>query len=103
MNESALALVKRLSEESIVSLERDAWEAVAGQFEEIERHATFIGGDLIIIQLDSGFAAVEQPESEKRVIRRLPDSDAVRRFVDQRRQEYDRMWDGCGCKINYYS
>jgi len=23
-------------------------------------------------------------------------------FIDERMETYDRMWDGCGCKVDYY-
>lgn len=103
MKETAPDLIKRLLDESIVVLERNEWEAVADQFEETERHSTFIAGDLVIVRVDSMFAAVEQPDSKKRVLRLLRTNDEVRNFVEQRKEEYERMWDGCGCKVDYYS
>jgi hypothetical protein len=33
----------------------------------------------------------------------LGDEDEVRRFVRERLEAYDRMWDGCGCKVDYYN
>ena len=94
---------QRLIDESIVPLEDDEWTAVADQFEELERHSTSISGDLLIVRLGSLLAAVEQPSPGKRVVRRLADRDEARRFVEQRMQDYDRIWDGCGCRIDYYS
>ena len=103
MNDAARTLSERLINESIVQLDADDWTVVADQFEELERHSTSICGDLLIIRLESEFAAVEQPTPDTRVVRRLADRDEARHFVEQRLQEYDRMWDGCGCKIDYYS
>jgi tetrahydromethanopterin S-methyltransferase subunit G len=84
-------------------MDEDEWTAIADRFEELERHPTSISGDLLIVRLESVLAAVEQPTPGKRVVRRLDDLDEARRFVEQRLQVYDRMWDGCGCKIDYYS
>jgi len=50
----------------------------------------------------AGLAAVERPGAGRRVVRPLPDEEAVRRFVADRLTAYERMWDGCGCKIDYY-
>jgi hypothetical protein len=36
------------------------------------------------------------------VIRRLADEAAAARFVADRLATYERMWDGCGCRIDYY-
>lgn len=103
MSVAADALVLRLADETIVPLEEAEWDAVASEFEELDRHSTFISGDLLIVRLESTVAAVEQPAPGKRVIRRLADLEAARRFTDSRLAEYERMWDGCGCKIDYYS
>ena len=31
----------------------------------------------------------------------VADLEAAGRFVDNRLAAYDRMWDGCGCKVDY--
>ena len=103
MKDKACELVERLSTQPIVPLEVAEWEEIADQFEVTERHPTFIAGELLIVRVDSRYAAVEQPANDKRVVRRLDTLDEVRRFVTGRLEDYERMWDGCGCKINYYS
>ncbi|KPK83126.1 MAG: hypothetical protein AMS25_01180 [Gemmatimonas sp. SM23_52] len=100
---TAEELKRRLSSEPIVRLAAAEWAALADDFDELERHATHVAGDLIIVRTEVGPAAVEQPSREERVIRRLADGDEARRFVQRRLEEYERMWDGCGCKIDYYS
>ena len=99
---SADALTARLAAETIVPLSWEEWESVAGDFEELERHATGVAGDLFIVDGPSGLAAVEQPTPGKRLVRALSSVDAAREFVLQRLAQYERMWDGCGCKIDYY-
>ena len=103
MNDAAKTLAERLLNEPIITLSADDWTAIADRFEVLERHSTSIGGDLLIVRGDSLLAAVEQPAPGETVVRRLADRDEVHSFVEQRLQEYDRMWDGCGCRIDYYS
>ena len=69
----------------------------------IESHDTCLAGDLRIISTPAGPAAVEQPKPDRRVVRLLSDETEVRRFVRERLDTYDRMWDGCGCKVDYYT
>ena len=45
--------------------------------------------------------AVEEPTSRQRVLRRLAE-DEVAAFVKDRLDTYERMWDGCGCKVEYF-
>jgi len=100
---TAEELTRRLEDEGVVSLKAEEWAGVADAFVEIERHDTHVAGDLVIVRTPAGPAAVEAPRPHQRVIRRLADMDKVRRFVADRLATYERMWDGCGCKIDYLS
>jgi hypothetical protein len=95
-------LADRLRDERIVVLGAGEWSAVAGGLEVIARHDTGVAGDLLIVRVDGGVAAVEEPKADERVVRRLADDEEARRFVESRLEAYERMWDGCGCKIDYY-
>ena len=35
------------------------------------------------------------------LVRIRPDLEAAEEFVRRRLEIYERMWDGCGCKVNY--
>lgn len=95
-------LQRRLSTEDIVTVDEADWEEVRHAFPEVERHPTHIAGDLIIVRDAHGPVAVEEPATRRRVLRRLADDADVRRFVQDRLDTYERMWDGCGCKVEYY-
>lgn len=41
-------------------------------------------------------------ERDARVARFLGGPDAADAFVQKRMEEYERMWDGCGVKVDYY-
>ena len=96
------ALIRRIATESIVALELAEWEQVRGALTEVERHPTYIAGDLVIMRDDRGLLAVEEPDSRTRVLRRLGGEADAHRFVRDRLDTYERMWDGCGCKVDYY-
>jgi len=100
---TAAELRARLKAEIIVTISAAEWAAVAGSFEQVERRDTFVAGDLLIVRGEAGLAAVEQPSPEQRVVRRLSDEAEAGRFVQRRLEEYERMWDGCGCRVDYYS
>jgi hypothetical protein len=96
-------LARRLEQERIVALAKDEWLAVASTFPVEERHATGLRGDLWIVQTNAGLAAVEEPTPDQRVVRLLGSPDDASRFIADRLASYERMWDGCGCRIDYYS
>ena len=100
---TAQELNDRLQTERMVGLADVEWAELEDSCDEVERHDTIVAGDLLIVRTDAGLAAVEQPRSGERVVRLLGGIDAVRPFVQQRLSLYERMWDGCGCKVDYYS
>jgi hypothetical protein len=85
-----------------VPLSREEWEALAPVFPEIERHNTQLAGDLLIVRSGGSLVAIEQPSRDSRVARLLGSQEKARAFVERRLEEYERMWDGCGVKIEYY-
>lgn len=96
-------LRRALQTARLVRLSGSEWESMADEFEDVERHHTVVAGDLVIIRVDGVYAAVEQPRTEERVVRRLDDGERMRAFVRERLEQYERMWDGCGCRIDYYA
>jgi hypothetical protein len=92
---------KRVRLGGTVPFSSNDWRELAPHFPEVERHDTQLAGDLLIVQLDGEYAAIEQPSRDARVARLLVGMDEVRAFVEKRLSEYERMWDGCGVKVDY--
>ena len=110
---SPVELDERLRTEGIVALTAEEWEAIASAFEPVESHDTGFAGELLIARSrgPSGtedpapgatLIAVEAPKPSERVVRLLADEDEAKRFIEDRLSRYERMWDGCGCRIDYY-
>lgn len=95
-------LLARLQTEPVVPLPTAEWDALAPAFHEVERHNTYISGDLVIVEAGEVLLAVEEPSSQERTVRRLANRDEADAFVRDRLDTYERMWDGCGCRVEYY-
>lgn len=96
-------LLERLRADRIVVLSAADWTTLADCFPRMAKHDTLVAGDLLIVETASGLAAVEQPKASERVVRLLGGREDADRFVQQRLELYERMWDGCGCKVDYYT
>lgn len=99
---NAAEVEQRIAKGSILVLTPADWAAVADAFQEVERHNTMMAGSLVIVRTAHGLAAVEQPKASERVVRLVGDEAATRQFVTERMAQYERMWDGCGCRVDYY-
>jgi hypothetical protein len=92
----------RLSRGGTVPLSRKEWEELAPHFSVEERHRTQLAGDLLIVRVGEELVAVEAPSKDARVARVLGDVADAQAFVQKRMEEYERMWDGCGVRVDYY-
>ena len=90
----AEALALPLTEVSLPldSRQREALESVRVAF----------AGDLVLLRREDAFAALEQPAPDGWVVRRLGGRAEADAFLKDRLAQYERMWDGCGCRIDYF-
>lgn len=96
------ALCEHLGRGEIVALPLETWTALAPAFVPVESHDTQISGELAILRGPCGLVAVEIPRLSERAVRPLPSLEDAHRFVEQRLATYERMWNGCGCRVDYY-
>lgn len=94
-------LDRRLSAGEIVLLPIAEWDRLAERFKVLEEHNTGLAGRLLLTRGPAGFVVVEEPDSRRRGLRRFAEKKEARRFIRDRLETYDRMWDGCGCKVDY--
>jgi len=94
-------LITRLEKERVVLISRDELEGLLAAVRVVEEKDTRLS-DWIRI-LDAGGRILIQETTDKNEIAvRLSESlEEARRFVEERMETYDRMWDGCGCRIDY--
>jgi hypothetical protein len=99
----AAALCDRLTRGEVVALELPDWEALLPAFERLESHDTQVSGELTLLRgLCDGVLAVECPRPAERTVRLLASLEAAQAFVAQRLATYERMWNGCGCRVDLY-
>jgi hypothetical protein len=94
--------VERLDSGGTVRLSATEWSHLSSHFAVVERHDTQLAGDLLIVEAAGRVIAVEAPSRDARVARLLGGRKEATEFVQRRFEEYERMWDGCGVKVEYY-
>ncbi len=55
-----------------------------------------------ILKVDDDFFLQEKTNLGEIIIRQFSSETDAGKLVNERMEIYDKMWDGCGCKINYY-
>ena len=62
---------------------------------------TCISGMIRILRLRNTVLVQEETQEREIVVRIRPTVEAAEEFVAGRLEIYERMWDGCGCKVDY--
>ena len=95
------ALLERLGEASRLGLSPDELAGLLEEAELVRKEDTCISGMIRILRLKSIVLVQEETPDHEIVIRVRPTVEAAEEFVDGRLETYERMWDGCGCKVDY--
>ncbi len=77
-------------------------EGILSQAEVKYEHNTLISDYIRIIRLKDHIFVQEKTDKNEIALRLFPDEETAGKFVSERLDIYEKMWDGCGCKVKYY-
>jgi hypothetical protein len=97
------AALDALRHGSLVVLPAAELAVVVPSLRTVEEHDTFFAGPLRIVETAAGLALAEQdPGRGLGFLRPAASLAAAQALVRDRLAVYERMWDGCGCKVDYF-
>ena len=94
-------LVERLGKDPIVVLEQAECDRLLESAQVLRADDTTLAGAIRILALGELIIVQERSPLGERYVRAMPSREEADRFVDQRLAIYEKMWDGCGCKVDY--
>jgi hypothetical protein len=95
-------LLNRLQSAPRATLTRQELDDLLAAATIVREEDTCISGMLRILRLENGTIVVQEETPKKEVlVRTRPSLEAAQEFISGRLEVYERMWDGCGCKVNY--
>ena len=95
-------LLKKLENEKIAVLHKDELDKILEKTKVLKEAETNFYGKIRILALSSIILIQEMSDKSELIIRRASSKDEADNFVRERLSTYERMWDGCGCKVKYY-
>ena len=91
-----------LAQQSIVALDPEVLPELLEEAEVIREVDTCLSGWIRVLRFGRQVAVQEQTPEGEILLRRLNSRESAEQFVARRLRGYERMWDGCGCKIDYH-
>ena len=95
-------LIQTLNERGVVEIDRDDLSEIVELFESMRAVDTGLAGWIRILSHDGEIVVQEETPERAILVRKFDSAEEAGAFVDRRLADYDRMWNGCGCKIDYY-
>jgi hypothetical protein len=63
---------------------------------------THISDKIRLLKFKDKLLIQEKTDKDEFLLRPMNTKTEAEEFIKQRIEIYDRMWDGCGCKVEYY-
>ena len=96
-------LITLAKKKAFLRIDENDLELLLSKCEIVEEKDTLISGKLRILNCQSNILVQEQSDKGELLIRFMENYKAAVALIDERMEIYDRMWDGCGCKVDYYN
>ena len=64
---------------------------------------TLVSDKIRLLKFEKELLIQEKTTKDEFIIRLMKTKQEAEEFIKQRLEIYERMWDGCGCKVEYYS
>lgn len=68
----------------------------------VEEKDTLICGIIRILKQNQHFFIQEYSNQNEIILRSVNSPDQATQFIQERLKIYEKMWDGCGCRIEYF-
>lgn len=63
---------------------------------------TYISDKIRLLEFEDDLIIQEKSTKDEYLVGVMKTKKEAEEFIKQRLEIYDRMWDGCGCKVKYY-
>jgi hypothetical protein len=63
---------------------------------------TYISDKIRLLEYENELFIQEKTTKDEYLIRIMSSRKEADELIKERLEIYNRMWDGCGCKVNYY-
>jgi hypothetical protein len=95
-------LVAKLQSQAPIPVDREILVGLLETAEFLRQENTCVAGWIRILSVDGAILVQEETPDGNALARRMPSVEDANNFVNDRLGSYERMLDGCGCKINYF-
>lgn len=95
-------LIDRVKKKSYLKISEKELEQLLSKSKIVNERDTLISDKIRVLKISNKLIFQEKSNKDEFIIRVMKDINDANKLINERMEIYDRMWDGCGCKIDYY-
>lgn len=95
-------LIGTLQSRAPIPVDREVLISLLEKAEVLRQDNTCVAGWIRILSVEGVILVQEETPEGHALARRMTSVEEANDFVNDRLGSYERMWDGCGCKIHYF-
>ena len=95
-------ILKKFEDQKIVLLPKIRLDEILEATDVLEEKNTLVSDKIRILKYEDNIIAQEITSRDELALRLMSSLEEAEEFVANRLDVYEKMWDGCGCKVNYY-
>lgn len=96
------AVINSNKKKKYLKISKDELNDLLSQSEILIEENTFISDKIRLLKINDDLILQEKTTNDEFLIRRMKSKEEAEELIKQRLEIYNRMWDGCGCRIHYY-
>ena len=95
-------IIRDLKNRPYVIIPSNELQRFLDEVEILDETNTHMSDFLRIVKYDAYLLVQELSPKDEVIIRPMTSMASARDFIAERMDIYEKMWDGCGCKVKYY-
>ncbi len=96
------SLLNQFQKTKIVFITKQELESLLKIGTILRQEDTVICQDIRLLRANTKYWIQETSPKDEIILRQFDTIETAEIFLKNRLQVYEKMWDGCGCKIDYY-
>lgn len=103
MNKLINDILSQFKSQEVVFLPGDKLNQLLDSVELLNETDTLVSDFIRLLKYTDKYIIQEKSPKNEILLRLFSAENTAKNFLEERLRIYEKMWDGCGCKINYYS
>ena len=95
-------VISSAKKKKFLAISRDELNELLAQSQILIEENTYISDKIRLLEFENELFIQEKTTKDEFLIRSMKSKKEAEDFIRDRLEIYNRMWDGCGCKVNYY-